>query len=62
MTFAIQPLSFGSNLDDWGCIFAATMEEAIDLALDWSAEQHGDTMNVFRLTKGKPLLIKRVFA
>jgi hypothetical protein len=38
------------------------MPEAIEIALDWSASDHGATMNIFQMTKGKPLLIKRVFA
>jgi hypothetical protein len=61
-SFAVQPLSFGSNLDEWGCSFALTMQEATEIALDWSASDHGATMNIFQMTKGKPLLIKRVFA
>ena len=54
MTFAVQPSSFGT-FDPDGCEWATDLDHARDLAFDWSADEGGAAMTVWRLTTGNPI-------
>jgi hypothetical protein len=54
MTFAVQPASF-SQFDEHGCEWATDLDHARDLAFDWSIDEGGAAMIVWRLTSGNPI-------
>jgi len=61
MTFAIQPKSFGT-FDEHGAEFAPDLDTARDIAFDWSVDEGGAPMIVWRLTHGKPIAWLEVVA
>jgi hypothetical protein len=54
MTFAVQPASF-AQFDEHGCEWATDLDHARDLAFDWSIDEGGAAMIVWRLTSGNPI-------
>jgi hypothetical protein len=48
MTFAVQPASFGS-FDPDGAEWATDLDQARDIAFDWSADEGGAPMIVWRV-------------
>ena len=54
MTFAVQPKSFGS-FDASGCEWATDLDNARDIAFDWSIDEGGAPMIVWRLTSGNAI-------
>jgi hypothetical protein len=61
MTFAIQPAAFGS-FDAHSAEFFSDLDSARDAAFDWSVEQHGDPIIVWRLTSGNPIKWMEIIA
>ena len=61
MTFAIQPKSFGT-FDQHGAEFAPDLDTARDIAFDWSVDEGGAPMIVWRLTSGNPIAWMEVVA
>jgi len=61
MTFAIQPKSFGT-FDQHGAEFAPDLDTARDIAFDWSVDEGGAPMIVWRLTSGNPIAWLEVVA
>jgi hypothetical protein len=59
--FAIQPKSFG-EFDDHGCEFVNNLDAARDIAFDWSADEAGAPMIIWKLTSGKAIRWMEVFA
>ena len=54
MTFAVQPKSFGS-FDPDGAEWATDLDHARDLAFDWSADEGGAAMIVWRVGTKAPM-------
>jgi hypothetical protein len=54
MTFAVQPKSF-AEFDPHGCEWATDLDHARDLAFDWSADEGGETMIVWRVGTKAPM-------
>jgi len=61
MTFAIQPKNFGT-FDQHGAEFAPDLDTARDIAFDWSVDEGGAPMIVWRLTSGNPIAWMEVVA
>ena len=54
MTFAVQPKSF-AEFDPHGCEWARDLDHARDLAFDWSADEGGEAMIVWRVGTVAPM-------
>ena len=61
MTFAVQPKSFGT-FDEWGVEWATDLDHARDIAFDWSADNGGEPMIIWRITTGDPIAWMEVVA
>jgi len=48
MTFAVQPAAF-AEFDEHGCEWATDLDHARDLAFDWSIDEGGAAMIVWRV-------------
>ena len=61
MFFAVQPKYFEVFDDHLAEVFS-DINEAKDAAFNWSTEEHGMPMIIWRLTQGNPIKWMEVFA
>jgi hypothetical protein len=61
MTFAVQPKAFG-KFDAHGAEFFPDLDSARDAAFDWSIDEGGAPMVLWRLTTGNPIAWMEVVA
>jgi hypothetical protein len=58
--FAVLPTSSDFCKDD--AEWYTDLEQAYDIAFDWSVELHGDRVNVYEVHQGKFIKVTEVFA
>jgi hypothetical protein len=59
--FAVQPKSFG-EFDDDAAEYCASYDDAQDVAFDWSIDEGGAPMIIWKLTSNNPIRWSEVIA
>jgi len=59
--FAVQPKSFG-EFDDHAAEYCSSYDDAQDVAFDWSIDEGGAPMIIWKLTLNNPIRWSEVIA
>lgn len=59
--FAVQPKSFG-EFDDHAAEYCASYDDAQDVAFDWSIDEGGAPMIIWKVTSNNPIRWSEVIA